>query len=70
MNTDEEGEYSMSGLIPGDYYLRIRPVVAGGLPRLPGHGYDEVYAGCLLPRGADSRPGGASSPDRWTAGPS
>jgi Carboxypeptidase regulatory-like domain len=48
-NTDEEGEYSISSLIPGDYYLRIRPVVAGGLPRLPGHGYDEVYSGCYYP---------------------
>jgi Carboxypeptidase regulatory-like domain len=46
--TDDTGEYSMSGLIPGDYYVRVRPVTQTG-GRAHGQGYDEIYAGCYYP---------------------
>jgi hypothetical protein len=46
--TDDSGEYSISGLIPGDYYVRVKPVTEAGA-RTPGQGYDDVYAGCYYP---------------------
>jgi protocatechuate 3,4-dioxygenase beta subunit len=46
--TDDAGEYSLSGLIPGDYYVRVKPVTDAGA-RTAGQGYDDVYAGCYYP---------------------
>jgi hypothetical protein len=46
--TDDTGEYGLSGLIPGDYYVRVKPVTDAGA-RTPGQGYDDVYAGCYYP---------------------
>ncbi len=46
--TDESGEYSMSSLIPGDYYVRVKRVNEA-VARQPGQAYDEVYEGCYYP---------------------
>jgi hypothetical protein len=50
--TDDNGDYSLSGLIPGDYYVRVRPGAVDSLGRPSGSAYDEVYAGCYYPAAA------------------
>ena len=47
-STDDDGEYSISSLMPGDYYVRVTPVMDGGT-RAAGRDYDEVYTGYYYP---------------------
>ncbi len=48
IQTDDSGEYSISSLIPGDYYVKVNPFTEAAA-RMPGQSYDEVYAGCYYP---------------------
>ena len=46
--TDDDGEFTMSGLAPGDYYLRVKPA-RDATARIAGHAFDDVYEGCYYP---------------------